>query len=87
MFRPQRRSVPIPTRVRLQESANNLLYRGYHFERKTLMVGSQVTITRDDVFVQHTTVSKTSDEAITEARAYIDELLLREGEGQVRHEL
>jgi hypothetical protein len=52
-----------------------MLYRGYHLEQKKMMVGWQVTITKDDAFVQHSGVSKELEAVMIEARGYIDQLL------------
>jgi hypothetical protein len=52
-----------------------MLYRGYHLEQKQMMVGWQVTITKDDAFVQHSGVSKELEAVMIEARGYIDQLL------------
>jgi len=51
-----------------------LFYRGYELEQKTLMVGWQVTITKDGKFVQNGSVTSRLDTAIDDAHAYIDGL-------------
>jgi hypothetical protein len=50
-------------------------YRGYHLEEKTLMVGWQITITKDGTFVRNGSIFKGASEAIAEAQALIDSLL------------
>ncbi len=50
-------------------------YRGYHLEQKTLLVGCQITITKDGTFIRNSSVLKDMKAAIAEARAYIDDLL------------
>jgi hypothetical protein len=50
-------------------------YRGYQLEKKTLMVGWQITITKDGAFIRNGSVLKTENEAVVEAQAYVDGLL------------
>jgi hypothetical protein len=50
-------------------------YRGYQLEKKTLMVGWQVTITKDGAFIRNGSVLKAANDAVVEAQAYIDDLL------------
>jgi hypothetical protein len=52
-----------------------MLYRGYHLEQKQMMVGWQVTITKDDAFVRHSGISKDLEAVMVETRGYIDQLL------------
>jgi len=47
-------------------------YRGYDLEQKTLMVGWQITITKDDKFVHNGSVSKSLTSAVGEAEKYVD---------------
>jgi hypothetical protein len=47
-------------------------YRGYDFEEKTLMVGWQITIRKNDVFVRNSKVSAQRSAAMDDARAYVD---------------
>jgi hypothetical protein len=47
-------------------------YRGYDLEQKTLMVGWQITITRDGKFVHNGSVTKSLTSAMEEAEKYID---------------
>ena len=47
-------------------------YRGYDLEQKTLMVGWQITITRDGKFVHNGSVTKNLTSAVDEAEKYID---------------
>ena len=51
-------------------------YRRYDLEKKTLMVGSQVTITKDGTFIRNGSIFKQMNEAIAEAQAIVDDLLL-----------
>jgi hypothetical protein len=51
-------------------------YRGYQLEKKMLMVGWQVTITKDGAFIRNSSVLKAASEAVIEAQAYIDSLML-----------
>jgi hypothetical protein len=57
-------------------------YRGYDLEQKTLMVGWQITITRDGKFVRNGTVTKNLTAAMNEAEKFID-LALAEGDALV----
>jgi hypothetical protein len=50
-------------------------YRGYDLEQKTLMVGWQITITRDGKFVRNGTVTKDLSAAVNEAEKFIDRTL------------
>ena len=50
-------------------------YRGYDLEQKTLMVGWQITITRDGKFVRNGTVTKDLRAAINEAENFVDRAL------------
>jgi hypothetical protein len=54
-----------------------MLYHGYHLEKKQLMVGWQVSITKDDAFVRHSSISKDLEAVMAESRSYIDRLLLQ----------
>jgi hypothetical protein len=54
-----------------------MLYHGYHLEKKQLMVGWQVSITKDDAFVRHSSISKDLDAVMVESRSYIDQLLMQ----------
>lgn len=47
-------------------------YRGYDLEQKTLMVGWQITITKDGKFVHNGSVTKSLTSAVDEAEKYID---------------
>ena len=51
-----------------------MLYRGYDLEQKTLMVGWQVTITKDGTFVRNGSVTSRLETAMDDAHAYIDGL-------------
>ena len=50
-------------------------YRGYDLEQKTLMVGWQVTITRDGKFVRNGIVTKELSAAMDEAEKFVDRVL------------
>jgi hypothetical protein len=50
-------------------------YRGYDLEQKTLMVGWQITITRDGKFVRNGIVTKELSAAMNEAEKFIDRTL------------
>ena len=52
-----------------------MLYRGYHLEQKRMMVGWQITISKDDAFVRHSGISSEVEVVLVEARRYIDQLL------------
>ena len=47
-------------------------YRGYDFEQKTLMVGWQITITKNDKFVHNGSVTKDLTSAMNEAQKFVD---------------
>jgi len=51
-----------------------LIYRGYELEQKTLLVGWQITITKDGKFVRNGSVTSRLDTAMDDAHAYIDGL-------------
>ena len=51
-------------------------YRGYELEQKTLMVGWQISITKDERFVWHGNVASKLDIAMTEAKRFIDDLVV-----------
>ena len=50
-------------------------YRGYDLEHKTLMVGWQITITKDDKFVHNGSVAKSLVSAVGEAEKFIDRVI------------
>jgi hypothetical protein len=47
-------------------------YRGYDLEQKTLMVGWQITITKDGKFVHNGSVTKSLGSAVDEAEKFVD---------------
>ena len=49
-----------------------MTYRGYDFEQKTLMVGWQVTITKDGKFVRNGTVATNLVSALNGAERFVD---------------
>jgi hypothetical protein len=46
---------------------DSLIYRGYELEQKALMVGWQITITKDGTFVQNGSVTTKLDAAMDDA--------------------
>ena len=50
-------------------------YRGYDLEKKTLMVGWQITITKDGKFVHNGSVTKSLTSAVVEAEEHIDRVI------------
>ncbi len=50
-------------------------YRGYDLEQKTLMVGWQITITRDGKFVHNGSVTKSLISAVEEAEKFVDRVI------------
>jgi hypothetical protein len=49
-----------------------MIYRGYDLEQKTLMVGWQITITKDGKFVYNGSVTKSLTSAMDEAEKFVD---------------
>ena len=47
-------------------------YRGYDLEQKALMVGWQITITKDGKFVQNGSVTRDLTSAVDEAEKFVD---------------
>ena len=54
-------------------------YRGYDLEQKTLMVGWQITITKDGKFVHNGSVTKELAAAMDEAKKFVDCILTGAG--------
>jgi ABC-type proline/glycine betaine transport system ATPase subunit len=52
-----------------------MIYRGYDLEEKTLMVGWQITITKDGKFVRNGTVAKQLAAATDEAQKFVDGII------------
>jgi hypothetical protein len=50
-------------------------YRGYDLEQKTLMVGWQITITKNDKFVHNGNVAKSLSSAVDEAEKFVDRVI------------
>lgn len=50
-------------------------YRGYDLEQKELLVGWQITITKDGKFVRNSSVAKLLITADAEARKFVDSVL------------
>ena len=51
------------------------MYRGYDLEEKTLMVGWQITITKDGKFVRNGSVVQQLTAALDEARSLVDGII------------
>ena len=51
-------------------------YRGYDLEQKALMVGWQITITKDGKFVQNGSVTKNLTSAVDEAEKFVDRAIV-----------
>jgi hypothetical protein len=52
-----------------------MIYRGYDLEQKTLMVGWQIAITKDDKFIRNGTVTTNLAAAMNEAEKFVDRAL------------
>jgi hypothetical protein len=50
-------------------------YRGYDLEQKTLMVGWQITITKDGKFVRNGSVTTSLTGAMGEAEKFVDRII------------
>ena len=50
-------------------------YRGYDLDQKTLMVGWQITITKDGKFVNNGSVTKSLTSAVDEAEKFVDRVI------------
>jgi len=50
-------------------------YRGYDLEQKTLMVGWQITITKDGKFVRNGNVTNSLTSAVDEAEKFVDQVI------------
>jgi hypothetical protein len=50
-------------------------YRGYDLEQKTLMVGWQITITKDGKFIHNGGVAKSLPAAVDEAEKFVDRVI------------
>jgi len=50
-------------------------YRGYDLEQKTLMVGWQITITKDGKFVHNGDVTSSLTSAVDEAEKFVDQVI------------
>lgn len=60
-----------------------MMYRGYELEQKTLMVGWQVTIRKEDVFVCHGSVCSKLNIAMDEAHDFVDGLMAADASGSL----
>lgn len=54
-----------------------MIYRGYELEQKTLMVGWQVTITKDGTFARNSIVSQKLETAVNDAHEIVDGLIAK----------
>jgi hypothetical protein len=52
-------------------------YRGYDLEQKTLMVGWQITITKDGKFVHNSGVTNSLTSAVDEAEKFVDRVIAK----------
>jgi hypothetical protein len=52
-----------------------MTYRGYDLEQKTLMVGWQIAITKNDKFIRNGTVTTDLAAAVNEAEKFVDRVL------------
>jgi len=52
-------------------------YRGYDLEQKTLMVGWQITITKDGKFVHNGDVTNSLTSAVGEAEKFVDQVIAK----------
>lgn len=52
-----------------------MTYRGYDLEQKPLMVGWQITITKDGKFIRNGTVTTNLISAVNEAERLVDRVL------------
>jgi hypothetical protein len=55
-----------------------MIYRGYELEQKTLMVGWQVTITKDGRFARNSIVSQKLETAVEDAHNIVNGLIAGE---------
>lgn len=51
-------------------------YRGYDLEQKELLVGWQITITKDGKFVRNSSVAKLLVTVDAEAKKFVDSVLI-----------
>ena len=52
-----------------------MIYRGYELEQKTLMVGWQITITKDGRFARNSIVSQKLETAVEDAHNIVNGLI------------
>jgi hypothetical protein len=57
------------------DTDRHAIYRGYDLELKSMMVGWQVTVVKNDSIVCNTDVTVTREAALVDAHAHIDRLL------------
>ena len=51
------------------------IYRGHTLEMKSLMVGWQITVAKDEAVLWHSDIAGTKDAAMADAHAHVDHLL------------
>jgi hypothetical protein len=73
-FRPKRDAAPAAA-----VATGNIAYRGHDLEMKPLLVGWQVTISRNESVVWHTGITATQQAALTQARDHIDAMPAQPG--------
>jgi len=56
-----------------------MTYRGYDLEQKSLMVGWQIAITKDDKFIRNGAVTTNLAAAMNEAEKFVDRVLAEMG--------
>jgi hypothetical protein len=59
-------------------AGGQMIYRGYELEQKTLMVGWQVTITKDGRFARNSIVSQKLETAVEDAHNIVNGLIAGE---------
>lgn len=58
-----------------------VMYRGYELEQKSLLVGWQVTILKEDVFVRNGSICNKLNIALDEAHDFVDNLIAADTNG------
>ncbi len=74
LFRPTREAAPAAA-----VATGDTAYRGHDLEMKPLLVGWQVTISRNESVLWHTGITATQQAALTEARNHIDAMPVQPG--------
>lgn len=65
---------------------NQTNYRGYDLEQKELLVGWQITITRDGKFVRNSSVAKLLSSVEDEAKKFVDGVIAEPPDPSLRKE-